>query len=383
MYYLKIFDKDLISFEMNNSLGLEIKNIKIIEQNKSIYPIGLQKEINEESIIRFIKSRIIPKNRAFVNQILETMNLNINNTKGIVDVCKGLSLTDSYWIVEDRDLKFADYNLFDNDFSEILSLIAFTGYSSKIKDLISSPEFTTNGTLPKAWRKIDGEIYLYKGSTESWKFLNTGFEPYSEYYASQLLDEMNINHVEYDLKKWKNMICSTCKIFTSKEKSYVQAGDVVSSGGINSVFEYIKNKGYEEQFCNMILFDALTSNMDRHFGNFGFIRNNITGEIVDFAPIFDNGESLLCKADPNIFTDKNKFEEYIDSEASTISYYGTPYNNLVENYCNMTQVPILRKLLTFEFKKHKEYNVSDERLKCLSYMIQKRAREYLKILSNK
>ena len=43
---------------------------KIIEQNKSIYPIGLQKEINEESIIRFIKSRIIPKNRAFVNQIL-------------------------------------------------------------------------------------------------------------------------------------------------------------------------------------------------------------------------------------------------------------------------------------------------------------------------
>ena len=64
------------------------------------------------------------------------MNLSLNDTKGIIDVSKGLSLIDSYWIVQDENLKFSDYNLFDNDFSEVLSLIAFTGYSSKMQHQI-------------------------------------------------------------------------------------------------------------------------------------------------------------------------------------------------------------------------------------------------------
>lgn len=93
----------------------------------------------------------------------------------------GLSLTDSYWIVKNKDYKFSDYNLFENDFSSVLSLVAFTGYSSKISDLITSPEFTTNGMLSKCWRRIDNQVYLYKGSTYLYHFANTGFEPRSCY----------------------------------------------------------------------------------------------------------------------------------------------------------------------------------------------------------
>lgn len=380
MYYLKLFDKNLLSFEMDNKLGLEITDIKVLEENRKIFPINLQEEINSENLISFIKSRIIPKNRAYVHQILESMNLSLNDTKGIIDISKGLSLTDSYWIVQDENLKFSDYNLFDNDFSEVLSLIAFTGYSSKIKDLITSPEFTTNGALPKAWRRIDGEVYLYKGSTESWNFSNTGFEPYSEYYSSQLLEAMGIDHVKYDLERWKNMLCTTCKLFTSKEKSYIQAGDIIKTGGINAVYEYVKNKGFENKFSDMILFDSLTSNVDRHFGNFGFIRNNATGEIEDFAPIFDNGEGLLSKATPDVFEDMEKFKQYINSDSTMISYYGTSYKNLVETFCNKSHIEILRKLLTFKFSKHPLYNVSDNRLKCLSFMLQERARMYIDII---
>ncbi len=381
MYYLKLFDKNLLSFEMNNELGLEIKDIRILEENKKIFPTYLQQEVNADNLINFIKSRIIPKNRAYVYQILETMNLSLNDTKGIIDVSKGLSLIDSYWIVQDENLKFSDYNLFDNDFSEVLSLIAFTGYSSKIKDLITSPEFTTNGVLPKAWRRINGKVYLYKGSTESWNFSNTGFEPYSEYYSSQLLETMKIAHVNYNLEKWKNMLCSVCELFTSKEKSYVQAGDIIKTGGINAVYEYVKNKGFEKKFADMILFDSLTSNLDRHFGNFGFIRDNTTGDIIDFAPIFDNGESLLSKATPDTFENKEKFEKYINNASNMISYYGTPYKNLVATFCKKEQIQQLKGLLTFSFHKHPTYNLSDNRLKALSYMIQERARMFIQILS--
>ena len=121
MYYLKLFDEDLISFDMDNKLGLVITKIKVLSNNRDNFPVRLQKEINEETIEEFRKSRIIPKNRAFVQTILEAVGLNINDKKAIIDVSKGLSLTDSYWIVQDNNLKYAIYNLFDNDFSKVLS----------------------------------------------------------------------------------------------------------------------------------------------------------------------------------------------------------------------------------------------------------------------
>ena len=97
---------------------------------------------------------------------------------------EGLSLNDVYWVVpEDFNGKFADYNLYDNRFNRILSQIVFTGYGSSVKSsLLSSPEFTTNGMLPKCWRRINGKIELYKGSTSG--FSNTGFEAVCEYYKN-------------------------------------------------------------------------------------------------------------------------------------------------------------------------------------------------------
>lgn len=50
----------------------------------------------------------IPKNRAFVDEILKTVGLSHNDTKGIIDVCKGLSLNDSYWVVPADFYDFAE-----------------------------------------------------------------------------------------------------------------------------------------------------------------------------------------------------------------------------------------------------------------------------------
>lgn len=383
MYYLKLFNEDLISFDMENNFGLSIKNINVLSNNKDIFPVKLKDKVNAETIEEFIKSRIVPKNRTFVQTILESAGLNINDKKGVIDVSKGLSLTDSYWIIQDNSLKFEDYNLYENDFSEVLSLVAFTGYSSKIKELITSPEFTTNGMLPKAWRKIDKQIYLYKGGTETYHFANTGFEPYSEFYSSQVARKMDIFHIEYDLIKWKGILSSTCKIFTNKDTSYVQIGDVITYGGIKKVYEYIKSLGFEDKFSDMILFDAICINTDRHFGNFGLLRDNHSGNYTDFAPIFDNGESLLSKTMPDIFIDKSKFKEYIQREEVNISYYGVSYDELVLEFCNKSHIKKLRKLLDFKFEKHHSYNLSDERIDCLNFMINERAKRFIDILNIK
>ena len=120
-----------------------------------------------DSIARWIRHRIIPKNSANVHSSLSKCGLNLNRPMSILNVSKGLSLNDCYWVVEEGfEGHFSQYNLYENRFSRMLGLIAFTGYGSSVRtSLAPCPEFTTNGMLPKCWRRESGAIRLYKGET--------------------------------------------------------------------------------------------------------------------------------------------------------------------------------------------------------------------------
>lgn len=100
-----------------------------------------------------------------------------------------------------------------NSFNTNIASIAFTGFGSYTRSTFHpSPEFTTNGMLVKSWRRMKGKILLYKSGAEG--FVNSGLEPYSECYASQIAEVMKIHYVSYDLSKWKGKLCSTCELFT-------------------------------------------------------------------------------------------------------------------------------------------------------------------------
>ena len=89
---------------------------------------------------RWIQKRTIPKNRAYVNALLARCGLSINRPMSIIAVCKGLSLNDSYWVVPaDFDGKYADYNLYENRFSEALSLVDYTGVGGSREAFSTSP----------------------------------------------------------------------------------------------------------------------------------------------------------------------------------------------------------------------------------------------------
>ena len=157
-YILKIYDTELVRFSLSNE-GLEGLTADISSINDScteLFPLDL--ELTNEGVVRWLQKRVIPKNRAFVEEILKTLDLSVNDTKGIIDVCKGLSLNDCYWVVpEDFTGTFTQYNLYENRFSEILSLVAYTGVGSTHQAFTTSPELTTQGMLRKAWRYMDGD----------------------------------------------------------------------------------------------------------------------------------------------------------------------------------------------------------------------------------
>ena len=87
----------------------------------------------------------------------------------------------------------------------------------------------------------------------------------------------------YELAKYKGRLCSKCRLFTSDRYGYLPASKLPDRDRILD----------DARFLEMFLFDAVIFNVDRHLGNFGYIVDNDTNEIVDVAPIFDDGYGLM------------------------------------------------------------------------------------------
>ena len=374
-YMLRLYDTDMLAFDLSEQgiEGLKVKILWINDAKEHLLPLEMER--TDSGVLKWLQKRVIPKNRAYVAEILKTFGLSINDTKGIIDICKGLSLNDSYWVVP-RDFTgtFAQYNLYENRFSEILSLVAYTGIGQSDAAFTTSPELTTNGMLPKAWRFIPGEgIYLYKGGT--FGAANTGNEPYSEYYASQIAQAMGLNAVTYELENWKGITASRCKLFTDIDTAYIPIGRIVREGGLKACLDYYKELGEDpyEQVKSMLVFDAVIYNEDRHFGNFGVLRDNHSGEIIGAAPVFDNGLSLFNFAMPDDFKD-------LDSYAKT---RGTPYGVSFESICREVMGPVqarqLRRLIGFTFHRHPKLNLPEYRLQAIEKHMQSRVQQLLRL----
>jgi len=372
-YSLRLYDDELLTFSLHNDglAGLKVDILSVNEKYRQLFPIDL--DVSESGVEKWLQGRIIPKNRTFVGEILAQLGLTIDDTKGIIDVCKGLSLNDSYWVVPlGFDGKFADYNLYENRFSEVLSLVAYTGKAGSHEVFTTSPELTTNGMLPKAWRYIEGDgIYLYKGGTSGGA--NTGKEPYSEYYAYQIAERMGLNAVKYGLENWKGILASKCKLFTDIDTAFVPTGRIIKSGGIAACLDFYEsiNKQALEDFKDMLIFDAVTYNDDRHYSNFGVLRDNHSGKIIGTAPIFDNGRSLFSEAMPEYY--KN-IGEYAKTRTNP---YGVSYDTICKEIMGDRQRRNLRKLIDFTFNRHPTLNLPEEWLIAIEKQIQVRVRELL------
>lgn len=270
--------------------------------------------------------------------------------------------------------RYNKYDLYENRFSEILSLVAYTGIGQSDAAFTTSPELTTNGMLPKAWRFIpDDGIYLYKGGT--FGAANTGNEPYSEYYASQIAQAMGLNAVSYELENWKGITASRCKLFTDIDTAYIPIGRIVREGGLKACLDYYKTLGTEayEQIKSMLVFDAVIYNEDRHFGNFGVLRDQHSGEIIGAAPIFDNGLSLFNFAMPDDFKDLDRYAK------TRGTAYGVSFESVCQEVMGPVQARQLRRLIGFTFHRHPKLNLPEYRLKAIEKHIQVRVQQLLRL----
>ena len=375
--YEKVIDKT----KWGNFSNYKFKHIKILRED--LLPKGYPNIANSNILKKWIDLRKIPNNRENVNAILnyrlKEMDTTPNNFMNYIDLSYGLSFNDSYWIVpeEQKDLLWKDYNLYKNKFSENLSLVAFGeggNIPDSLKDKRTSPEYTTDGMLAKCWTVIDNEICLLKKSSEHHKV-----EAYAEYYLSQIAEIMNFEYIPYDLIKFHEYIVSICKIFTTEDEGYtpihllLKKDDLYYKKGLK-LLEKISNVMDEKILGNIMLFDSIIYNTDRHLGNFGMITDNNTGRLLKPAPIFDNGTSIFNLISKDSIQDICK---------NYVSKFGIDFNLLSSIFVDERHQEGLEKLRNFKFKRHDKYNLPEELLEKAEIFIQSRSKLILNQLKNK
>lgn len=378
-YTLKIYDISLVDFSVQaDEFGrLDVTVHEINDNKKYLFPFQLLPDVSDRNLSSWLKGRTIPKNRRYVTQLLSLVGLTLNDTMGIIDMCKGLSVNDAYWVDNHTEqVRFDDINLYDNPLDETLAFIAYTGYTITQRHKAGlSPEWTTDGQFAKAWRRINGSLYLYKVGSDG--FANAGMEPYSEYFASQVAQQMGISHVPYDLEKWKGKLASVCPLLNNKDIAFVPFWVVTGQSRFPSTLAMSSSMS-ENIFDNMrsmVVFDALICNVDRHAGNYGFLRDNHTGKVLGMAPLFDHNLSLFSREM------ERDFPYFLQNSNSMFLPATGTLSFLDESRIVMGEMQHeqLRKMIGFELTNHPQYPVSQARLSALNHYLQEKVEELLKI----
>lgn len=287
----------VVELELDEDTSTILKVIKTIELDFLPIGIGTKNKIpDKKDLNAWWLGRSIPASRSGIREALETLNMKYSEQ--LLLKCYGLSLSDQYWMKPVKsELEWKNINFFENDFSDDVGNILFGKPAAQEVDLMS-PCNTSDGWLKKKWKIIDRKRCLIKAGSNPYMQ-----EPINEAFGTRLHKRLgSMNYVEYRILWEEGSPYSICENFIDTNTELVNAVSIhrsmKKSNQLSSYEHFIKAcdklqiPGMKEYIDYMLVFDYLMANTDRHFGNFGAIRNMETLEWLGPAPIFDSGTSL-------------------------------------------------------------------------------------------
>ena len=262
-------------------------------------PIGIavrNDRPDKNSLIEWWNGRAIPASRSGLRDALEI--LNVSYPKKLLTKCWGLSLSDQYWVNPvDNPMDWSKINFFQNTFSEDVGDALFGKAPDNEAISLISPDNTSDGWLRKKWKIIDGKRCLIKGGSNP-----AQQEPLNEALAAAILRRLNIPHVPYMVIWEDDLPYSVCEDFITPDTDLVSAwhiketrkkeNDVSPYRHFLDSCEDLGIRNARKSLDEMLVLDYLIANEDRHYNNFGAVRNAVTLEWQGLAPIFDCGTSM-------------------------------------------------------------------------------------------
>lgn len=382
----------VLSFKMEED---EITDVLEIF-NKEHLPLGVFKDYEKgvsakKQFRSWWQKRAIPASRENLRDALELLG---NVTTGeLVAKSFGLSLSDQYWAKsESSNLEWKDINFFQNDFSEDVGKALFGTLDVHDFSCISliSPDNTSDGWLKKKWIIDNGERILLKGGSGTEQQ-----ESFNEVLVSEICSRLGIPHVEYAIIESEKRYYSSCNDFITTETELVSALHIKNvlqkEKGVSEYNHLLKCcescgmkdlASVEKSICEMIVVDYIVANIDRHFNNFGFVRNAETLEWMGLAPIFDTGTSMFHN-----FSVYDLQDEHLLKEAASKPFARTHSEQieklLCRKYCASLPFQKLNGIeLWFDDLLRKNKSLSSQRREILCSILKQRIFESQNILNS-
>lgn len=298
-YILKHKDIDVAALTVIPDRGILIDCSFINEMH-----LPFLEKSDKKALFQWWENRSIPNHRDGLPFLLR--NSGVQSAKEYMVKNLALSLTDCYWICPcDLNLEWKDVSLFQNKGSEL----TFVDEEGQVYS--NNASSTLGGQLEKLWtyEDVDKSWVLHKRST-----FHDSQQTINEKFVTKLYDLQNISplrYVHYDLLPMETGECgniefsSVCKLFTSENAELFSCYQILADHkkpNHQSYYEFyiercvelgIPESEIRSQLELQIMMDYLITNTDRHFSNFGLLRNPDTLEFVGCAPVFDSGNGMF------------------------------------------------------------------------------------------
>jgi hypothetical protein len=288
--------------------------VKILDIRELAYAppaiLDIKGNVTRAALDSWWHRRAIPASRAQLKRLMEA--LDIDSTLALAEKNFGLSLSDRYWINDPKNpQEWSAINFFDNDFTDDLGILTLGQDSSNPNPNLMSPNSTVGGDLNKKWTIVNSVRILVKNGTG---FVNQ--EVYNEVIATRLHQRLlkPDDFVPYTLHQEGRHTYCACPNMLKEDEELIPALHIIQNRKkpstqndyqfLVSCFESLGLHDVETFFSKMFLCDFIMGNFDRHYQNFGVIRNVETLEYTRFAPIFDTGNSLWCNVE-SLYTPKD------------------------------------------------------------------------------
>lgn len=312
---------------MNKNIPvLEIETATIL--NRYMLPISLMiNNLTYSKVYNWIEHRAIPLTRKNAEKVYKVLSLpRENSAMQMMYITHALSINDNFWIANSNELNNIHYeniNLFNNSLNEAMYLVALKGEDNfTIQDNSISAEYTGQGTYPKCFvRKQDG-IYLYKAGSN--------IQIKNEVYAAYIATLIGFNSVGYHYEKFHDINCSVSKIATGLDENWEDAFIISESlhDSTGLIPQEYAIKMFNIDYSNMIIFDALVLNDDRHMKNWAFSidanKNIIKGLSASYD--YNNAFSANSYTLSNLIFEGNKKLNLLSAARKAYREIGTSLN---------------------------------------------------------
>ena len=257
---------------------------KLTVVNEVLLPLYLKKIQNADL---WLEMRAIDSHRANSRLLKKALRLVEKDDISTVVHVNGATITDNYWIRESgSNLTYNDVKFSDDYFSNLALKGNYDSFNKAANSKRSkTPELTNVGSFEKCWKLRDGKWWMYKKATHE--------ELFSELFVYELGKALGMNMAIYE----RGDGCIKSLDFTEAasfnfEPASTFMGDNEDYFDVVKALEQICPKAIPD-YIRMIFMDTICANPDRHTNNFGLLRDTKTGELIGFAPNYDNNMALI------------------------------------------------------------------------------------------